>query len=160
MYCSACGGAINPGLSYCNHCGARIGGTEESDKNNLPASSFNFLVAAVIAIPTVGIGMIMGLLVLMKKELGLANDLTFAVLAMCFILLLASEGALLWLLISRAKRKKYENKIQPHNPELKNAKTKELQAPTSGGIYETGVPTVTEHTTRQLDAVPIRSKKQ
>ena len=24
MYCSSCGTAVNPGLSYCNHCGAEL----------------------------------------------------------------------------------------------------------------------------------------
>lgn len=160
MYCQTCGGAVNPGLSYCNHCGARTSGEPARGKNELSATSFNLLVSATIAIPIVGLGIIMGLLVIMKKELGLANDLTFTVLAMSFLLLLTSEAALFWLLLTHAKKpKKTAEDLRSRNFELKDVEIKGLNEARQGGIYD-AVPTVTEHTTRSLDAVPIETKKQ
>lgn len=153
MYCSTCGGAINRGLSYCNHCGARTSGEQATGKNELSETSFNLLVSALIAIPIVGLGIIMGLLVLMKREMGLANDLVFAVLAMSFLLLLTSEGALFWLLLSSTKRRKKSENVQPNNVELKDVEIKSLNEARQGGIYDP-IQTVTEHTTRSLDATP------
>jgi hypothetical protein len=112
-------------------------------------------------VPIVGIGLIMGLIVIMKKELGIADQFVFGVVLLSFLMLLASEAALFWLLATYFKLPK-KKKTDPDSRrlELKNAKTKELTEPKGGGVYDASVPTVTEHTTRQLDAVPIRSKKQ
>ena len=52
MYCPSCGKEINAGLSFCNHCGARL---SAADPRVVPASSFNLMLGAVVAIPSLTI---------------------------------------------------------------------------------------------------------
>lgn len=156
MYCQKCGGAINPGLSYCNHCGARIGGDGEHIK--LSEKSFGLLVCALAVLPLAGLALIIGLIGLMKKEMGFENEMIFVFALMSFLLLLASEGALFWLLIHNFKRPKKSVDL-PNTAQLNNVEIKGLNEARQGGIYD-GFPTVTEHTTRSLDAVPLERKKQ
>ena len=103
MFCQACGNTVNPGLSYCNTCGTRIAGEKDSAPEQMSESSFNLLVSAILAIPIAGIGIILGLLVVMKKELAFRDEIIATIALMAFVLLLVSEGGLLWLLIHRTR---------------------------------------------------------
>lgn len=153
MFCQACGNTVNPGLSYCNTCGARIGGAKDSAPEQMSESSFNLLVSAILAIPIAGIGIIMGLLVVMKKELGFRDEVVMSIALMCFILLLVSEGGLLWLLFHRTRGARKEKKKAGLPP----ADTQRLPDVVIKGLNE-GQPrtardaasSVTEHTTRTL----------
>jgi hypothetical protein len=160
MFCQTCGGAINPDLSYCNHCGARLGSSGDREHIKLSEKSFGLLVCALAVVPIAGLALIIGLIGLMKKEMGFENEMIFVFALMSFILLLASEGALFWLLMSHFKRpKKTADDLQTRNVELKAVEIKGLNEARQGGIYD-DVPLVTEHTTRSLDTTPIRTKKQ
>jgi hypothetical protein len=158
MYCQTCGGAINPGLSYCNHCGARIGGAGDGEHIKLSEKSFGLLVCALAITPIAGLALIIGLIGLMKKEMGFENEMIFVFALMSFLLLLASEGALFWLLLHNFKRPKKSVDL-PNTAQLNKVEIKGLNEARQDGIYD-GFPTVTEHTTRSLDAVPLERKKQ
>jgi hypothetical protein len=162
MFCQTCGGAINPGLSYCNHCGARTGGTNDGEHIKLSEKSFGLLVCALAILPIAGLALIIGLIGLMKKEMGFENEMIFVFALMSFVLLLASEGALFWLLLTRFKNPKRSGDNIPPPPntaQLNKVEIKGLNEARQGGIYD-AVPTVTEHTTRSLDAVPLPTKKR
>lgn len=156
MFCQACGNTVNPGLSYCNTCGARIGGAKDSAPEQMSESSFNLLVSAILSIPIAGIGIIMGLLVVMKRELGFRDEEIMTIALMSFILLMVSEAGLLWLLFHRTRGAKKEKKA-----ELLPADTRPLADVVMKGLNE-GQPrtaqdivsSVTENTTRTLDSVP------
>jgi hypothetical protein len=149
---------VNPDLSFCNTCGARLGGAANEDTpGQMSESSFNLLVAAILAIPIAGIGIIIGLLVVMKKELLLRDEIVATVALMAFVLLLVSEGGLIWLLIHRTRGAKKEKKKAGLPP----ADTQRLPDVVMKGLNEgqprtaqDAVSSVTEHTTRTLDAVP------
>ena len=152
MFCQACGNTVNPGLSYCNTCGARIGGEKDGAPGQMSESSFNLLVSAILAIPIAGIGIIIGLLVVMKKELGFRDEVVMSIALMCFVLLLVSEGGLVWLLFHRTRGAKKEKKA-----ELSPADTRRLPDVVMKGLNEgqprtaqDTVSSVTENTTRTL----------
>lgn len=148
MYCPACGTAVNKDLNYCKNCGARISEKKESSGNQLSEASVNFLIAALLGIPIAGIGLIIGLMSVMKKELDFPNDLIGIVILMSFFLLLAAEAGVIWLLWSRTRVRKET----PANPELKEAAKKELSEARAEPISQP-VSSVTENTTRSFEPV-------
>lgn len=103
MFCLSCGKSVNPGLSFCNHCGARVVGKADDGPGQMPESSFNLLVGALIGVPIAGIGVIIGLLTVMKRELGFGEEFIGAIALMSFILLLIAELGLIWLLRHHTK---------------------------------------------------------
>jgi len=150
MYCSACGTTFLPGLNYCKSCGARVSEVKESGGNQLSEASVNFLIAALLGIPIAGIGVIIGLMSVMKKELGFDNDFIGAVIFMSFVLLLAAEAGFIWLLWSRTRTR--NTKETPTKSELKEAAKKELGEPQAQPISQPAHG-VTEHTTRSFEPI-------
>jgi len=160
MYCSTCGTAINQGLNYCKNCGARVNGRNIDEADKLSESSFNLLVAAILSIPIAGLGIIIGLMSVMKEKLGFSNESIIALVFGAFILLFVSEVALIWLLIQRNRivRRKTGDDSRPQDdarlPEvvikgINPAKTRELVEP---------MPSVVDETTRSLEPVARESK--
>lgn len=152
MFCSTCGKDINPDLSFCNYCGARTGAGAAAGENELSESSFNLIAGALLTTPLVGIGLILALVYVMKRELGLSEDLIGPVVMLCFFLLAASEGGFIWLMLKRTRgRKARPNKAKKNL--LNEAETRRLaegrQDPIPASVYD-----VTDHTTRTLDQVP------
>jgi hypothetical protein len=156
MYCSTCGKDINANLSFCNHCGARTGAADAAGAGELSESSFNLIVGALLATPIVGIGLILGLLVVMKRELGLTEDLIGPTIMLCFLLLAASEAGFIWLMLKRTKGRRTpggKTKKFVTNEADSHRLTEGTQDHIPASVYD-----VTDHTTRTLDEVP-RSKK-
>ena len=69
MYCSSCGAAVAPALSYCNRCGAKMGGVTASQTDSVALLSLDSLVWAIVGVYVFGLGAIMGLLAVMKQVL-------------------------------------------------------------------------------------------
>jgi hypothetical protein len=154
MFCSSCGKSVNPGLSYCNHCGARAAGKADGGPGQMPESSFNLLVGSLIGVPIAGIGIIIGLLTVMKRELGFGEEMIGVIVLMSFILLLIAELGLLWLLRHHTKMSK--RSYEPQQPGLPQTPDVVIKGLPEGQIHSIHQPmqSVTEHTTRTLDAVP------
>lgn len=155
MYCQNCGNVVNPTLSYCNHCGSRLGGKQGENNVKLPLSTFNFLIAALIGVPIAGLGVIIALLSVMKRGLQFGDDMIGLVMIMSFFLLLVSELGLIWLLWSNSAR----------TPKVGERKETEALSPAADvvikGLPESRIepissvpPSVTDETTRALDAIP------
>jgi hypothetical protein len=120
----------------------------------IPESSFNLLVIALIGVPIAGIGVIIGLLTVMKKELGLVDPMIGFIALMSFILLLIAELGLIWLLRHHKKMSKRSNEShQPILPQTPDVVIKGLPESQMQPIHQP-MQSVTEHTTRTLDAVP------
>lgn len=149
MYCSACGTAVNKDLNFCKNCGARLGDKKESAGNQLSEASVNFLIAALLGIPIAGIGIIIGLMSVMKKELGFPNDLIGIVVLMSFLMLLLAEAGCIWILWSRTR---IPRQTAVKKNELKEAAKKELVEPRDEPISQPAS-SVTENTTRSFEPV-------
>jgi uncharacterized membrane protein YvbJ len=160
MFCATCGNSVNPDLRYCNSCGARISGADESESGQMSESSFNLLVSAILAIPIAGIGIMIGLLVVMKKELALKDELIAMIALMGFVLLLVSEGGLIWLLLHRTRAAKKKKVTQVETPvQLADVQMRGLNEGQPRSAQDS-ISSVTEHTTRTLDAVPLEREKR
>lgn len=158
MFCPSCGKSINPDLSFCNHCGARVAGRSDDGVSQIPQSSFNLLVIALIGVPIAGIGVIIGLLTVMKRELGFGEEIIGFIVLMSFVLLMVAELGLLWLLRHHTKSSSRSGDAGKSMPQqITDVVIKTLNEGQAQPIYQPGQ-SVTEHTTRTLDAVPRKPK--
>ena len=152
MYCPSCGKEVNSGLTFCNYCGVRLAAAE-NDPSALSVSSFNMLVGAMIAIPVVGLGLIIALMAVMKKGLEFRDDMIFVVIFMTFLLLFFAELGTILMLISKSRKPKA--KPIKKQDEISSRPVSAIDEVVIKGLNPTsfeGVPSVTEHTTRTLDA--------
>jgi len=161
MYCSTCGTTIIKGLKFCKNCGARVG-AKPDDEGKLSESSFNLLVAAVLSIPIAGLGIIIGLMAVMKDKLGFSSELIITFVAASFFLLLVSEAALIWLLIQRTGKVKEtaaDDVQSKDRAELPEVVIKGLSEAKTRGLVEP-IPSVVDDTTRNLEPILREPKKQ
>ena len=168
MYCSACGVAVISGLSYCNHCGARLRDSSVATAGNnqvKPSETFSeSLVWAMVAVFVVGIGCLIGLMAVMKEVLNFDVPIILSVLAVSFFLIFLLEGVFIWLLLS-SRRAASQNAANVEGGikqvTAADLDTNELYAPPAGlrSLPESqGVPSVVEHTTKSLEPVPVERK--
>ena len=151
MYCSSCGVAVAQNLSYCNHCGAKLNRGE-----SLAASSDlkpQFLISAMVGTFICGLLVITVLMGVLRVILGLPVEGVLAIAIVPFLMMLILEGILLRLL-SRTRQGDDEKRAlanQHVTNELDEARARLLSQP---------VASVTEHTTRAFDPIPIERKQK
>jgi hypothetical protein len=150
MYCSSCGKTVAAGLSFCNHCGYKLNGKgdEHGERGVMPESSYNFLIAALLGLPIAGIGLIIGVMSVMKKELGIANDAIAVVVMFCFFLLLTAEIGFMRLLLSRTAKPKAK-KVSKDERRSEAATRALNEAQPFDQVNPVG--SVTENTTRNFE---------
>ncbi len=151
MFCSSCGAAVTPGLSYCNRCGLELASNERGrNKLDMP---LEYLVWAIVAIAIIGIGANIGLMALMKESLHLENGLILGASLFAFLPFLGIEAVFVWLLLrSQQSPKQPRELFLPRGVatnDLDTAPPRAIQGPS---------PSVTEHTTRGLEPADIRLK--
>ena len=96
MYCSSCGSALTPNLVYCNKCGARVASNEgELQKSDIAPE---FLVGAMITLFVFGLGVMIGLMAVMKRGVGFDPPIILAITMLCFSLLFLIETILIFFL--------------------------------------------------------------
>lgn len=140
MYCSSCGTAMTPGLSYCSRCGAELSAKGRT-ASKPPEASPDSLVWAIVSVTVGGLGAIMILLAVMKEVFGKELLLVFTLLS--FLVLLLAEGMFVWLLLQRRGGvKEKENTAR-----LKEQTTRDL-AEAQARMLPEGAPSVTERATR------------
>jgi hypothetical protein len=144
MYCSGCGSQIQEGLSYCSRCGRRVAGEEKPARDRMSP--------VVVAGNTAGVGFVAFIFVMLVLVLnGVVGSNIVGVTFFYFLALF-----LLCSMFLRQARHSAKYQVQP--------------APDSAQLYVKPVATaqlpeamdrpasVTEHTTRTLDNVPVRER--
>ncbi|MFL6374895.1 MAG: hypothetical protein ACJ73D_09530 [Pyrinomonadaceae bacterium] len=154
MYCPTCAAEVNPALSFCNQCGARLG--PEAESRVLPASTYNLLVGGAIGIPLFGLGMVIGLIAALKNGMGFRDDFIFAMAFMTFLLLAIAEVGCFVMLLSRSRMPKASKAQKEGARQLGDAPLRGLGGPT---FEPRPVGSVTDHTTRTLDHALQRDRK-
>ena len=148
MYCSSCGAAVVQGLSYCNHCGAKLSGARGDDGAESSEVKPGYLVFAMMAVCVFGLIAITMLMGVMKTVLAFNEGAMMALTVMSFLMLMVIEGVFIRLLLRSTRRAK-----EPRATAVMNGQaTKELDAAHARGLPEP-VPSVTEHTTRTFDPI-------
>ena len=148
MYCSACNEALARGLNYCNNCGTKLNEAKENAVAK-PAELFpESLVWAIVTVFIVGLGSITGLMAVMKQALHFPNEWILGITLVVFLLFLAVESVLIWLLVSGRRGVMADR----HTESLTGNVPKELPAADPQHFGEP-VPSVTDRTTRKFDPV-------
>ena len=151
MYCSSCGVAVTPGLSYCNHCGERLSGAKRDSIVRSPEVRPEPIIAAMVFVFVFGLVAITMLIGMMKSVLALGAGPILAFAMLSFLTMLSLEGVFIRLLLRR-KRGAGE---AGDNVLMKGQATRELDAAQARGLPEP-MPSVTEHTTRAFEPIPTK----
>lgn len=106
-----------------------------------------------MGIPIAGLGIIIGLMSVMK-EMGFSKELIIAFSSLSFLLLLAAEAVFIWLLLQNRTRTDKETR---NNAQLKDVEIKELGEAQVRELSEP-IPSVTENTTRSFEAINLKPK--
>ncbi|HJU91398.1 MAG TPA: hypothetical protein VJ656_00570 [Pyrinomonadaceae bacterium] len=150
MYCSSCGVAVAQKLSYCNHCGAKLNRGEAAESSEVGPDMLVFLMAATFIFGLVAITILMGV---MKSVLEMPVGQILGVMVFPFLLMLVIEGVFIRLLLRRthgADEQKTLSSEQITN-ELTEARERLLSQPAAS---------VTEHTTRAFDPIPVERRQK
>lgn len=148
MYCSSCGVAVAQGLSYCNQCGAKLGGARGDDAGSSEVKPGN-LIFAMMVVFIFGLVAITMLVGVMKTVLAFNEGAMLAFTLLSFLIMVSLEAVFLRLLFRR--RGGSEGAFS--GPSLKGQTTNDLNAAQARALPEP-VPSVTEHTTRTFDQIP------
>ena len=148
MYCSSCGAAVPQGLSYCNHCGAKLSGARVDDAGESSELRPGYLVFAMMAVFVFGLIAITMLIGVMKTVLAFNEGAMLAFTLLSFLMLVLIEGVFIRLLF-RTTRRAEETRTTAVG---KGPGTKELDATRARALPEP-LPSVTEHTTRTFDPI-------
>jgi hypothetical protein len=150
MYCSTCGQAVTPGLSYCSRCGNELNakGRNAAKSSELPPVS---LVWGIVAVTIFGLALTIGLLAVMKG-FGFNEGVALAFAGLSLLFILIADSAFLWLLL----RPKRHLKELMDTAKVKPITTNELGEQQAQALPEPAM-SVTDHTTRTLE--PMREKR-
>ena len=148
MYCSACGVAVGQGLSFCNYCGAKLGGAKGEARARPAEVRPEMLVNAMLCTFVFGLGAIIGLMAVMKNLPDFDFGRIMAVTLLSFMFMLLLEVVFIWKLLRR-KRSPHE---LSDTARLPAQTTKELDAAQPRALPDP-LPSVTEHTTRAFEPV-------
>jgi hypothetical protein len=147
MYCSTCGVAVSEGLSYCNYCGAKLGGKVEVQARAAEVRP-EMLVNAMVCTFIFGLAAIIGLMAVMKNLPDFDFGRIMAVTMLSFLFMLLLEVVFIWKLL-RGKR---STQAAIDKARVSAQATKELDAAQPRALPEP-LPSVTEHTTRAFEPV-------
>ena len=153
MYCSSCGVAVAQGLSYCNYCGAKLGGAKGDNVIKSSEKKPEMLVAAMVFVFVLGLGGITFLMFVMRAVLGFNVVPILAFTLLSFLIMLFIEGVCFRLLFHRKRGTEEAGKFVLLKGEARN----ELDAAQVRMVPEP-VPSATEHTTRAFE--PIQSQRK
>jgi hypothetical protein len=146
MYCSTCGGAVAPGLSYCNHCGARLSGPGAVGEHKQAELFPDSLVWAIVSVFIVGLGGTIALMAVMKDARAFDPGQIIGLSFLSFVAMLAVEAVLIYVLLSRRSG----GKGVSEKSKLKASSVRELGIANERALPEPAL-SVTEHTTRTLE---------
>ena len=146
MYCSSCGVAVAPGLTYCNYCGEKLSGARGDSVIKSPEVRPETLIGAMVFAFVFGLGAITVLMGVMKAVLHLEVGLILTFTLLSFLIMLSLEGVFIRLLL---RRKRGTGEAGNAKQVMEQATT-ELDAAQARVLPEP-MPSVTEHTTRAFD---------
>lgn len=148
MFCSACGVAVNQGLTYCKNCGTKV--QREDERRPVEPKPENIIVM-MVATFVMGMFAISALMVVLKAIQFEFGPL-MAVTMLSFLIMIVLEGIFIRLLFRGRARDKHKdaNLLKPQPT------TKQLEAQSQFPLQP--VESVTEHTTRTFE--PVLSERK
>lgn len=155
MYCERCGKKIDNSLNFCNGCGAQLRKEKEKDEER---SVFSGLLSALIAVAVVGFGVLVGFTAILLDKIEKTEAIFAFVLAY-----LATLFAVLFMIgrqLAKVIDRKIEAEPRPKRQTITDPQPLVQLPPKSTNPLEefNGPASVTEHTTRTLDEVPVERR--
>ena len=151
MYCSNCGNATSAELKFCKSCGKRLAQSHDSD--NSAGKMLDDILTTIFLVVMFGLGILVGLVavplqneVATKSVIQLAVIYLAAVFGICFMLLRQVPK-----LVDAKLRTNYEPQESVPAVQLPPVTTAQLNE-----SQQQPIQSVTEHTTRTLEEVPLR----
>lgn len=155
MYCPSCGSSVKPNLSYCNSCGAKVNNNKDRDSHKPASATPDSLVWAIVGVTVCGLGVLIGLMSVMKNELHFNDGIVLFFALMTFLLIVAIDATFIWQFLRRNQgAKEIDNTAQ-----LKELIARELNAAQARALGEPA-PSVTEHTTRSIEKIYSERKAE
>ena len=144
MFCSACGVAINQGVTYCKNCGAKV---LREDQRLAPAPRPEGLIMMMTATFIMGLFAITLLMAVLKGVLHFEFGPLMAITMLSFLIMIVIEGVFIRLLFRRRQPEEgKDSKLTSAQPT-----TQQLESQSQFPLQPAG--SVTEHTTRTFDPV-------
>jgi len=141
MYCSNCGTAITPGLTFCNRCGARL----EEEPEPIRTAPITAFLTAITLIGISGIGIMFAGSLVLRNGAGMPFDLVALFMLFTFLTVVLTEFMLFRNLSKLTGSKETKRHFTAaRQPPL------ELRPPSAQAFGEP-VGSVTENTTRTLE---------
>ena len=140
MYCSSCGVSVAHGLSYCNHCGAKLLRQQDENPTQSPGPKPEALVWGMVAVFVFGLIALVFLIMAMKM-VGLNVGQILACIVMSFAMMLLVESVFI---LQLWRRTRVDEKVD------RPARSNELAGEVPRRLREP-MPSVTEHTTRAFE---------
>jgi hypothetical protein len=142
MFCPNCGTPRTQGLSYCNRCGADLRERRESSHT----VAISVLLIAITLIGLIGLGIMIGGSLTLRREAGLSQELIGVFMLLVFSVISVTEFMLIRnlskLISSTTDKKNYLPAAPPMHQEMRLPPARNLGEP---------APSVTENTTHTLD---------
>lgn len=155
MFCPNCGKNVNAKLKYCNDCGERLSKAAEIDKDGEPGKMLDNILTTLVMVVMFGLGILVGLIAVL-----LGNNVEPRFVVVIAIGYIAAVFGICYTLLSQVPKlidAKLKSRSEPQEPieyrQLEPRTTAQLEEPRDFGIES-----VTEHTTRTLDHVPIERR--
>lgn len=152
MYCSNCGNALSSGISYCNSCGYRLD-KDDGDKDGKPGKMLDNILTTLFLVVMFGLGILVGLVAVLlsnniepKFVVLIAVAYLAAVFGICYSLL-QQVPKLVDAKLNRNTRQSDAGLVPP--VQLGTKSTAQLNE------YHQPAVSVTEHTTRTLEEIPV-----
>jgi len=140
MYCINCGTPLAAGLSYCNRCGNSL---KERDNSKNTGAIMAFL-AAITLLGIVGLGIMFGGALTLRKDAQLGEEMVFLFMLMVFAIVGITE----FLLVRQLSR--LTGSAETSKSISAQPAPNELRPPNLAALPEP-LPSVTENTTRTLE---------
>jgi hypothetical protein len=151
MFCSNCGNSVPNDLNYCNGCGKRLAG--DLDKDGTPGKMLDNVLTTLFLLVMFGFGILVGLIAVL-----LGNEVKTELVVM---IVMAYLGTLLAIGITLVRQvpKLIDAKLNNMNRHGEYTSPPQLTPRTTAQLEEFREPvmSVTDHTTRILDKVPVKS---
>jgi hypothetical protein len=152
MYCPTCGNSVADGLKYCKNCGVRL--TKDERKDAGPAEMLDGILDTIFWFAMLGLGILVGLAaVLLSKEV--KTDIV-AIIVIAYLAVIFG----VCFMLARQVPKLIDAKLKAWNSASNALTQTQLPPVTTAQLeeYREPVMSVTDHTTRTLDEVPIKGR--
>ena len=146
MYCPSCGTEVTLGLNYCNRCGVRIDKLATTENS----TGLEYLSMATGFVGLGGLGLTVGLIAILLNFNVIPQ--VVVILTLAFLSAVFGISFLMIQQISRMSKTTSDERAyeKPNPAQLGAINTAQLEE------YHQPAQSVTEHTTRTLDKIPLK----